>query len=111
MVLHIFFQELVASNPSVYNWKGIIIALVVISQVIGLVIIAVYLMTPPASLLELDGERMHREDVEKGVGLDRYGFSRYRYRYRYIPQADIFDITNMLASTYGHPIHILKLLL
>ena len=58
-------QELVASNPSVYNWKGIIIALVVISQVIGLVIIAVYLMTPPASLLELDGERMQREDVEK----------------------------------------------
>ena len=48
-----------------YNWKGIIIALVVISQVIGLVIIAVYLMTPPASLLELDGERMQREDVEK----------------------------------------------
>ena len=36
-----------------------------ISQVIGLVIIAVYLMTPPASLLELDGERMQREDVEK----------------------------------------------
>ena len=65
MILHIFFQELVASNPSVYNWKGIIIALVVISQVIGLVIIAVYLMTPPASLLELDGERMQREDVEK----------------------------------------------
>ena len=43
----------------------IIIAMVVISQVIGLVIIAVYLMTPHPSLLEVEGERMQREDVEK----------------------------------------------
>ena len=58
-------KELVASTPSVHNWKGIIIALVVITQVIGLVILAVFLMTPPDSLLEVDGERIQREDVER----------------------------------------------
>ena len=57
------FKELAASTPSVHNWKGMIIALVVISQVIGLVLLAVHLMTPHNALLELDGERMQREDI------------------------------------------------
>ena len=58
-------QELVASKPTQVNWKGIIIALVVIIQVIGLVILAVYLMTPHDPWLELGRERMQRKDVER----------------------------------------------
>ena len=62
-------KELAASTPSVHNWKGMIIALVVISQVIGLVILSVHLMTPYDALLELDGMRMQREDI-RGKGTE-----------------------------------------
>ena len=58
-------QELVASNPSGHNWAGILIALVVITQVISMVLLAVYLITPNNDSLDLEGEKMTREDIEK----------------------------------------------
>ena len=42
----VIFQELVAATPSQRNWKGIAIALLVIGAVIGLVALAVVIITP-----------------------------------------------------------------
>ena len=40
-------QELVAAVPSQRNWKGMAIAILVILSVIGLVALAVVIVTPP----------------------------------------------------------------
>lgn len=39
-------QELVASSPSERNWRGILIALLVIMAVLGLILFAIFLLSP-----------------------------------------------------------------
>ena len=46
LIFFVFFQELVASDPNQKNWKGISIAIFVISIILLSVFISVRIMTP-----------------------------------------------------------------
>ena len=52
-----------AATPSQRNWKGIAIALLVIGAVIGLVALAVVIITPPDPGPRIKGRRVASEDV------------------------------------------------
>ncbi len=56
-------QELVAATPSQRNWKGIAIALLVIGGVIGLVALAVVIITPEDPGPRVRGARLTLADV------------------------------------------------
>lgn len=58
-----------AATPSQRNWKGIAIALLVIGAVIGLVALAVVIMTPPDTGPRVRGARLTLADV---VDPDRF---------------------------------------
>ena len=59
-------QELVAAVPSQRNWKGMAIAILVILSVIGLVALAVVIVTPPDPGPRLKGRRIELLDVISG---------------------------------------------
>lgn len=52
-----------AATPSQRNWKGIAIALLVIASVIGLVALAVVIMTPPDTGPRVKGARLSIKDI------------------------------------------------
>ena len=52
-----------AATPSQRNWKGIAIALLVIGAVIGLVALAVVIITPPDPGPRIKGRRIELEDI------------------------------------------------
>ena len=64
----LFFQELVAANPSQKNWKGISIAVFVIILVLASVAVSVVIMTP-----EDEGPRV----VGFRIGLDHILSHKY----------------------------------
>lgn len=65
-------QELVAAVPSQRNWKGMGIAILVILSVIGLVALAVVIVTPPDPGPRLRGRRIQLLDVLSGRLKPRY---------------------------------------
>ena len=65
-------QELVAAVPSQRNWKGMAIAILVILSVIGLVALAVVIVTPPDPGPRLKGRRIQLLDVLSGRLKPRY---------------------------------------
>ena len=67
-----YFQELVAAVPSQRNWKGMGIAILVILSVIGLVALAVVIITPPDPGPRIRGRRIHLMDVLSGRLKPRY---------------------------------------
>ena len=71
-LLSLYFQELVAAVPSQRNWKGMGIAILVILSVIGLVALAVVIITPPDPGPRLRGRRIHLTDVLSGRLKPRY---------------------------------------
>jgi len=56
-------RELVASAPSRKNWKGMFIAIMVILGVIGLIVTAVFYMTPEDDGPRVKGSRFSLDDV------------------------------------------------
>jgi hypothetical protein len=57
------FQELVAATPSQRNWKGILIALLVICAVLGLIIFSIYLLLPPDEGPRVKGRKVEINDI------------------------------------------------
>ncbi|CAG7726029.1 unnamed protein product [Allacma fusca] len=56
-------EDLVTSNPNDRNWKGIIIAVVVIATVLALIVTSVVLLTPPDEGPRVKGRRFQLEDI------------------------------------------------
>lgn len=57
------FQELVAATPSQRNWKGILIALLVICAVLGLIVFSIYLLLPPDEGPRVKGRKVTLKDL------------------------------------------------
>jgi len=53
-------------EPEERNWKGIIIAVMVILMIIGMIITAVMFLTPPDTGPRIKGERMTMEQLLDG---------------------------------------------
>ena len=56
-------QELVASTPNQRNWRGILIALLVIVAVLGLIVFSIVLLSPPEEGPRVKGRKFTLEDV------------------------------------------------
>lgn len=57
------FQDLVASGAPDRNWRGIIIAVLVISCVLALIVTSVVLLTPPDEGPRVKGKRFELDDI------------------------------------------------
>jgi len=56
-------QELVASTPNQRNWRGILIALLVIVAVLGLIVFSIVLLSPPEEGPRVKGRKFSLDDV------------------------------------------------
>lgn len=67
-------QELVVSTPSQRNWRGILIALLVIIAVLGLIVFSIVLVSPPEEGPRVKGKRPTLSEI-LGPGLQAQGFN------------------------------------
>ncbi|PNF28252.1 hypothetical protein B7P43_G06653 [Cryptotermes secundus] len=56
-------EELVASTPNQRNWRGILIALLVIVAVLGLIVFSIVLLSPPEEGPRVKGRKFTLDDV------------------------------------------------
>lgn len=69
-------DELVATAPNQRNWRGIILALMVIAFISVMIIIAAYILTPPATTRKVTGRRLTLDDVlDKSLQPQRFNGS------------------------------------
>ncbi|XP_037042079.1 inactive dipeptidyl peptidase 10 [Bradysia coprophila] len=59
-------DELVSANPNQRNWRGILIALLVIVIVLALIVTSVILLTPPDEGPRVKGSRIKLQDIVDG---------------------------------------------
>lgn len=64
----LLFQELAAATPTQRNWRGILIALLVIAAVLGLIVFSIALLTPAGD----DGRGRGRRPTLSDVLTDHY---------------------------------------
>lgn len=67
-------QELVVSTPSQRNWRGILIALLVIVAVLGLIVFSIVLVSPPEEGPRVKGRRPTLAEI-LGPGLQAKRFN------------------------------------
>ncbi|XP_059485201.1 inactive dipeptidyl peptidase 10-like isoform X3 [Neocloeon triangulifer] len=56
-------RELVASTPNQRNWRGILIALLVIMAVLGLIVFSIVLLSPPDEGPRVKGDKLQRDHL------------------------------------------------
>ncbi|KAE8740716.1 hypothetical protein FOCC_FOCC013736 [Frankliniella occidentalis] len=57
------FRELVATSPAQRNWRGILIALLVIVAVLGLIMFSIVLLSPPDEGPRVRGDKFSLRDI------------------------------------------------
>lgn len=67
-------QELVVSTPNQRNWRGILIALLVIVAVLGLIVFSIVLVSPPEEGPRVKGRRPNLAEI-LGPGLQAPRFN------------------------------------
>ncbi|KAF2366153.1 Peptidase S9 prolyl oligopeptidase catalytic domain [Trinorchestia longiramus] len=101
------FEELVASTPDQRNWRGVLIALLVIGLVIGLIVCSVILLSPPDLGPNFTGERFTLQDIVsnkfKPPQLDAHWISPNDVAYRdedngvSVLDVDNFTVTKLIS--------------
>lgn len=60
-------QELVATSPAQRNWRGILIALLVIVAVLGLIMFSIVLLSPPDEGPRVRGDKFTLRDITENL--------------------------------------------
>lgn len=67
LTLHVLLQELVASTPNVRNWRGMLIALLVIVAVLGLILFSIFLLSPPDQGPRVNGDKFTIDHITSSL--------------------------------------------
>ncbi|XP_070168880.1 inactive dipeptidyl peptidase 10-like isoform X2 [Polyergus mexicanus] len=92
---NVYDDELVSANPNQRNWRGILIALLVIVAVLALIVTSVALLTPPDDGPRVRGTRLHLSEVLSGE-LSPLLFNGSWASNRYICYRDIWGGISLL---------------
>ncbi|KAL2733680.1 inactive dipeptidyl peptidase 10-like isoform X1 [Vespula squamosa] len=91
-------EELVSANPNQRNWRGILIALLVIVAVLALIVTSVALLTPPDEGPRVRGTRLRLTEVLSGE-LSPLLFNGSWVSYRHICYRDVSGGISLLDAS------------
>ncbi|XP_043666745.1 inactive dipeptidyl peptidase 10 isoform X1 [Vespula pensylvanica] len=91
-------EELVSANPNQRNWRGILIALLVIVAVLALIVTSVALLTPPDEGPRVRGTRLRLSEVLSGE-LSPLLFNGSWVSYRHICYRDVSGGISLLDAS------------
>ncbi|KAK3914480.1 Dipeptidyl aminopeptidase-like protein 6 [Frankliniella fusca] len=62
-----YHRELVTTSPAQRNWRGILIALLVIVAVLGLIMFSIVLLSPPDEGPRVRGDKFSLRDITESM--------------------------------------------
>ena len=90
-VFFFFLQDLNGSPPSERNWRGILIALLVIIAVLGLIICSIFLLSPPDEEPRVRGKLISFDNIVQN-----------KYKPRFFNGSWISELEMVYRDEYGN---------